>query len=73
VSPERRARIRTQVRASRQRQGLPAHVTDPAILDRLAGRLLERVAERTEVAWAGEGEPMATRWGQKREAGQHAS
>ena len=34
---ELRARIGTQVRTSRQRQGLPDHVTDPATLDGLAG------------------------------------
>jgi hypothetical protein len=39
VSPEDRARIGTQVRASRQRQGLGPHVTDPATLDRLAARV----------------------------------
>jgi hypothetical protein len=44
VSPAERERIRDQVRESRSRQGLPAHVQDISLLDRLAGRLLERVA-----------------------------
>jgi hypothetical protein len=42
VSPSDRERIRAQVRESRQRQGFPAHVEDPTVLDRLAGRLLEQ-------------------------------
>jgi hypothetical protein len=44
VSPAERERIRAQVRESRSRQGLPAYVQDTSLLDRLAGRLLERVA-----------------------------
>jgi hypothetical protein len=40
VSPSERERIRAQVRESRQRQGLPEHVEDTTVLDRLAGRLL---------------------------------
>jgi hypothetical protein len=39
VSPELRARIGTQVRASRQAQGLGPHVTDAAVLDGLAARV----------------------------------
>jgi hypothetical protein len=38
---ELRARIGAQVRASRQRQGLSPYITDPATVDRLAGRVLE--------------------------------
>jgi hypothetical protein len=38
-------RIRAQVRESRLRQGLGPHITDSALLDRLAGRVLEREAE----------------------------
>jgi hypothetical protein len=45
-----RTRVRAQVRASRQRQGLPEHITDPAVLDRLAGRVLEQM---TELTWIG--------------------
>jgi hypothetical protein len=44
VSPSERERIRVQVRESRQRQGLPEHVQDTNVLDRLAGRLLEQKA-----------------------------
>jgi hypothetical protein len=44
VSPSDRERIRVQVRESRQRQGFPEHVEDATVLDRLAGRLLERSA-----------------------------
>jgi hypothetical protein len=44
VSPRERERIRAQVRESRQRQGLPEHVLDITVLDRLAGRLLEHKA-----------------------------
>jgi hypothetical protein len=40
VSPSERERIRAQVRDSRRRQGLPEHVVDTTVLDRLAGRLL---------------------------------
>lgn len=40
MSPSERERIRAQVRESRQRQGLPEHVEDTTMLDRLAGRLL---------------------------------
>ncbi len=40
MSPSERERIRAQVRESRQRQGLPEHVEDTTVLDRLAGRLL---------------------------------
>ena len=42
MSPSDRERIRAQVRESRQRQGLPEHVRDATVLDRLAGRLLEQ-------------------------------
>lgn len=49
MSPAQRERIRTQVLASRQRQGLPIHITDPATLDRLAGLMLDRLAELPEV------------------------
>ena len=54
MSPELRERICAQVRASRQRQGLGPHITDPATLDRLAGRVLERVAEPIELGGATE-------------------
>jgi hypothetical protein len=51
VSPELRDRIRAQVRESRQRQGLPEHVQDRGVLDRLATRVLERPeAERTHAS-----------------------
>lgn len=52
MSPAERERIAAQVRASRQRQGLPSYVQDPSVLDRLAGRLLECAAERTAPTWA---------------------
>jgi hypothetical protein len=48
VSPAERERIRAQVRESRQRQGLPAHVQDTSVLDRLAGRLLTDGATRRD-------------------------
>jgi hypothetical protein len=38
-----RERIHAQVRDSRRRQGLPEHVQDAAVLDRLAARLLADV------------------------------
>jgi transcriptional regulator with XRE-family HTH domain len=41
-----RERIRAQVRSSRQRQGLPEHITDAELLDRLAAAVLEREGER---------------------------
>jgi hypothetical protein len=44
MSPSQRERIRAQVRESRSRQGLPDHVQDAMVLDRLAGRLLEQRA-----------------------------
>ena len=44
MSPSQRERIRVQVRESRQRQGLPEHVEDTTVLDRLAGRVLEQGA-----------------------------
>jgi hypothetical protein len=47
-----RTQVRAQVRLSRRRQGLPEHVQDITVLDRLAGRLLERMAERTEPTWS---------------------
>jgi hypothetical protein len=62
-----RTQVRAQVRLSRRRQGLPEHVQDITVLDRLAGRLLERVAERTEPTWAGN-DDAATRRDQGREA-----
>jgi hypothetical protein len=37
------ARIHAQVRDSRRRQGLPEHVQDAGVLDRLAARLLADV------------------------------
>jgi hypothetical protein len=37
------AEIRAPVRDSRRRQGLPEHVTDAGVLDRLAARLLADV------------------------------
>ena len=52
MSPAERQRIAAQVRESRRRQGLPDHITDPAVLDRLASRVLECAAERTAPAWA---------------------
>jgi hypothetical protein len=67
VSPSERERIRAQVRESRQRQGLPEHVQDTNVLDRLAGRLLERRAGRTELAWAGNDDDGATPRDQDRE------
>jgi hypothetical protein len=42
--PEDVERIRAQVRESRQRQGLPEHVMDPDVLDRLAADVLDRLA-----------------------------
>ena len=42
---ELRARIRAQVRASRQCQGLGPHITDTSVLDRLAGWVLEPATE----------------------------
>jgi len=48
VSPSERKRIRAQVRESRRRQGLPAHVQDISVLDRLAGRLLTDGATRRD-------------------------
>jgi hypothetical protein len=50
VSPELRERIRAQVRESRRRQGLPEHITDPAVLDWLAARVLERVTEPADAS-----------------------
>jgi hypothetical protein len=50
VSPSERERIRAQVRESRQRQGLPEHVEDTTVLDRLAGRLLEQKAAPADSA-----------------------
>jgi hypothetical protein len=50
---ELRARIRTQVRTSRQRQGLGPHVTDAGLLGKLATRVLEP-AEPIELPGAGE-------------------
>ena len=44
MSPSARERIRAQVRDSRRRQGLPEHIEDITVLDRLAGRLLEQKA-----------------------------
>jgi hypothetical protein len=38
-----RQRIHAQVRDSRRRQGLPEHVQDAGVLDRLAARLLADV------------------------------
>jgi hypothetical protein len=46
VSPAERERIRAQIRESRSRQGLSAHVQDTSLLDRLAGRLLADGAKR---------------------------
>jgi hypothetical protein len=43
VSPAERERIYAQVRDSRRRQGLPEHVQDAPVLDRLAARLLAEV------------------------------
>ena len=40
MSPSKRERIRAQVRDSRRHQGLPEHVQDTSMIDRLAGRLL---------------------------------
>jgi hypothetical protein len=42
MTPERE-RIRAQVCDSRRRQGLPEHIQDAAVLDRLAARLLADV------------------------------
>jgi hypothetical protein len=61
VSPELRARIRTQVRTSRQHQGLAPQVTDPATLDRLATRVLELAAELPEPGGAGLDDPATGR------------
>ena len=41
VTAAERERIRAQVRSSRQRQGLPPHVQDVGLLDRLAAVVLE--------------------------------
>lgn len=48
MSPAERERVRAQVRESRRRQGLPAHVQDISVLDRLAGRLLTDGATRRD-------------------------
>jgi hypothetical protein len=48
VSPAERERIRAQVRESRRCQGLPEHVQDTSLLDRLAGRLLTDGATRRD-------------------------
>lgn len=49
---KRRERIRAQVRSSRRAQGLGPHITDTAVLDRLAGRVLDQAAELTDPAEA---------------------
>jgi hypothetical protein len=48
VTAAERERIAAQVRESRQAQGLPEHVTDADMLDRLAAALLATGNDR---AW----------------------
>lgn len=44
----RRAELRARVRASRAAQGLPPYITDPAVLDRIAGLLVVALGRGTE-------------------------